>query len=130
MKYCIEKRLNERGVQMTRKEVVETLSVKNIVYQPGNGTRYEVVLGRTKDRLFIAVTNIRSFARFFADYGVLHYVYFKEKTGLDDSDAAALLVLMHEEAGRSVMLPPGFNKKGLYDNAYEHKGAALGVDDV
>jgi len=110
--------------------IVETVSrnstLNEIVYQPDNGTRYEVILVLHGEHFLFCWLNGSAGGRCheFATEGLLHYSYFQEKMKTNEADAAVLLVLIHELTGRTVALPPGYDVAGLYDGVEE--GIVLG----
>jgi len=95
--------------------------VKSFDWQPGNRTRYELVYGSIlPDNGFIVVwlqSGSSGIAfKWFGDY--LHYTYFKEKTGLNDADAAGILSFLKSQ-GHEVGMPSGFNDSGCRDLSEE-----------
>ena len=111
---------------MTRKEISTERGVNTRVrFKPENGTTYDVVFVSLPDdaTLFgLCWVNpvggpqgrFYRFQRSDRLGGIMHYAYFMEKMDCSAADAAALLVLVHEEVNRTVVLPPGYDERGKY----------------
>jgi len=125
---------------MDRKEVLvrgvgvltDAPGVLDIIFQPGNGTRYEIVLtdcggywvlswpSKSSGGVCMSIQKVE----------LLHHSYMEQKMpSLGRADIAALLVLVHEETHCPVVLPPDFNKDGLWQNGHESVKLPLEVQE-
>lgn len=86
-------------------------------YQPGNGSRYEVVYCPGPKTFLFGWYNTRvggRVAEFGSTTGVLTYSYLMEKLDIKNyPDAAALLTLISELTGRRVTYPEGYGQDGI-----------------
>ncbi len=99
-------------------------TVRRIVYEPGNGSRYSCILtecpGSNGEPGFLFCWMKRQDSGgnaiwFGRDRGLLHYSYLAEKMEIDlVADAAALLALIRDETGRPVGMPPEFGEDGIW----------------
>lgn len=113
---------------MIRQETISefhTIS-RHVIFQPDNGTRYEVVFTEMDEDTHLMIWLNRGCGRprlcfpFRRSSGWLVYTYFQEKMdGLNDQDSAALLSLIYEVTGRSVVLPPGMDANGNFIDSDE-----------
>jgi len=102
--------------------------VKYIVWQPGNGSRYECFIGEVEHEgspmiLFCWVNRGSRGGKSMVmqPEGYLSASYFKEKMGIgNDEDAAALMALVARETHRTCALPPNYDSRGCYDCKYSH----------
>ena len=115
---------------MERKIVTISGPTKFIVFQPGNGTKYETafvpMVGAdysdtlTDKFLFCWINPLDNLGRSLVLQGSawntihpLNYQYFMDKMQCSAGDAAALLSLIREITGRTIEFPPGFGSDGL-----------------
>jgi hypothetical protein len=95
--------------------ITETGEAKRIAYQPGNGTRYEIVYCPGSETFLFGWYNVPGgkIAEFSSTAGLLVSEYFMKKLGIrSPADAAALLTLVNELTGRPVELPVGYDARG------------------
>lgn len=90
-----------------------------IDWQPGNGTRYEVYLFLSTDRILLAWWNKGDGSRMMIkdQQTMFHYQYMLEKMAIGRADAAALLALFAQETGIETVLPPGYDENGVWDGS-------------
>lgn len=90
-----------------------------IDWQPGNGTRYEVYLFLTYERILISWWNKGDGGRTMIKdtLNMFHYSYMLEKMNIGEADAAALLALFAQETGIETVLPPGYDENGVWDGS-------------
>ena len=86
-------------------------------YQPGNGTKYEVIYGPIEADTFMFGWLNRSkggvVAEFRLDKGLLTFDYFMDKLQITNkADAAALLTLVNELTERPILYPEGYDHAG------------------
>ena len=99
---------------MERTTLQGNLSGQVYDFCPGNGTKYELFLGRVKrsdtpDSREVLVWPLKGILLYFSVYSPLHWQYVREKTGLkSEADITALMTFAHEHTGVVVTLPPGF----------------------
>lgn len=97
--------------RLTMQATYNTAAV--LVYQPGNGTRYEVLFCKGNDTFLFGWLNGTGTVHEFRSGGLLHYQYLMEKLKLrSPADAAALLTLIQELTGREPQYPEGFDRNG------------------
>ena len=100
---------------------------KLLVYQPGNGTRYEVVVADLVDQLmfgWFSAAGGRASALFRKNEKPMSWDYFCEKMNLcqQRADAVALIVLFGELTGRAVQIPGEFDRAGNYRGKTGNEG--------
>ena len=107
--YAIEPRSKypPQPVGVAIKEQVGLLHAVYYDYQPGNGTRYEVLFNsfRTKygRRTVMTIVNMNASMELNGELGIVSIGYMKEKLGLLDGDCYALIQLANtylEELGQ------------------------------
>lgn len=97
---------------------------RRLVYQPGNGTRYELVYCPGPETFLFGWTYSREGGRLaeFSNVGLMTYDYFMQKLDIrSPADAAALLTLVNELTGRPVELPVRYTANGEYTGKPEPK---------
>lgn len=91
-----------------------------IQYEPGNGTRYDVLFTKMpgsrkhlyRDFIVASFLNHRKPSFLLPPWeGVLHWRYFSEKTGFGEADAKALTELVAHVAGIEAWLEGGILEK-------------------
>lgn len=89
-----------------------------VVFQPGNGTRYELFFSPTGDGDFLVAWVASSrVGRCCAKFGLtetLHWSYAKEKLGRSGEDLCALMLAIHEVMGIEVVLEEGYDDRCCY----------------
>lgn len=89
-------------------------------FQPGNGTRYHILLNYDTDNVYL--TWFRYYSNGLATKlplnGHIHYDYLRGKLDIDsnyisDADIAALLLFIEKNTSNTVSYPPNF-EGGLY----------------
>ncbi len=93
-------------------------AVTEVMFQPGNGTRYELVIARMLNDDY-AVSWITSSRRGLCcaavgAHGILHWSYAKEKFGHGGKDLCAIMTAIHEVTGVEVGMEPGYDKNCNY----------------
>lgn len=104
---------------MKRKIVKDYPGVVGVTYQPGNMTCYDIFFSDVGDSWVLSWPTLSrgGVSMLIRKDGVLHHSYMQEKLPkLSEADIAPLLVLVMEETGRSVVLPPNYNDKGLWEH--------------
>jgi hypothetical protein len=100
---------------MNRLDTYEINGAKRYIFQPGNGTRYEVVLVPDENSFLFGWVNGSGTIAEFGNTGLMTSGYFMDKLKLHNrADAAALMTLVNELTGRPVELPFGFDANGVY----------------
>ena len=104
---------------MERTKTAATGTAESFTFQPGNGTRYDLVVidWPEKDQFTISWLNARRAGgtATFNTYGYLSYDYFQEKMRMDSpADTAALLSFVSERYGREVTMPDGYTAEGAH----------------
>jgi hypothetical protein len=93
--------------------------VVEVTYQPGNCTLYDIFFSDVGDSWVMSWPTLShgGVSMLIRKDGVLHHSYMEEKLPkLQEGDVAALLILVMEETGRPVVLPPNYNRQGLWEH--------------
>ena len=110
--------------------------VLHVVWQPGNGTRYEVVVtpleASEPEAVMISWHNHHGgrcmSLRVDDKVGELMFTYVCEKLGVNVADGAALTALLSRVTPRVCVLPAGYDKYGCFERKAgedEHWGHVL-----
>ena len=88
------------------------------IYQPGNGTRYEILCVETKPGLdlFIWVNaplRIHSVTRLSRPSNIAAW-WLADRMNICDADCAALLAWLRDERGHTVQMPEGYGADGCW----------------
>ena len=102
------------------------MKLKRFDYQPGNGTRYDLLFGTNQHLdyyknettyFFISWLNISGVGGptfSFPMNSQMHFSYFQEKTGFGEADCAAILGFLVNQNVFVASFPNGYNNLGKY----------------
>ena len=96
--------------------------IQRVVFQPGNGTKYELVLVPLDHEFMVSWVPSDRAGRACAVFGrdsLLHWRYAMEKLQIKGADLNAVMAVLHEVMGVEVALEPG------YDEHCEFEGVPL-----